>query len=85
MGQMSIDEPLGADRSAHRTRAGRAVGTPRVLGAQRVRRMSPSAASGAMAAGRGCEAMTNGDVAWIANFVQNIADDVLRDLYVRGK
>ena len=29
--------------------------------------------------------MTNGDVNWIANFIWGIADDVLRDLYVRGK
>src|SRR5262249_9249285 len=29
--------------------------------------------------------MSNGDLNWIANFVWGIADDVLRDLYVRGK
>jgi type I restriction enzyme M protein len=29
--------------------------------------------------------MTNGDVNWIANFIWGIADDVLRDLFVRGK
>ena len=29
--------------------------------------------------------MTNGDVNWIANYVWGIANDVLRDLYVRGK
>ncbi len=29
--------------------------------------------------------MTNGDVIWITNFIWGIADDVLRDLYVRGK
>ncbi len=29
--------------------------------------------------------MTNGDRNWIANFIWGIADDVLRDLYVRGK
>lgn len=29
--------------------------------------------------------MTNGDTTWIANFIWGIADDVLRDLYVRGK
>ena len=29
--------------------------------------------------------MANGDVTWIANFIWGIADDVLRDLYVRGK
>jgi len=29
--------------------------------------------------------VTNGDVTWIANFIWGIADDVLRDLYVRGK
>ena len=29
--------------------------------------------------------MSNGDLNWIANFIWEIADDVLRDLYVRGK
>ena len=29
--------------------------------------------------------MTDGDLNWIANFTWGIADDVLRDLYVRGK
>jgi type I restriction enzyme M protein len=29
--------------------------------------------------------MSNGDLNWIANFIWRIADDVLRDLYVRGK
>ena len=29
--------------------------------------------------------MTNGDLNWIANYIWGIADDVLRDLYVRGK
>lgn len=29
--------------------------------------------------------MSNGDLHWIANFIWSIADDVLRDLYVRGK
>ncbi|MGE5560453.1 MAG: type I restriction-modification system subunit M [Chloroflexota bacterium] len=29
--------------------------------------------------------MTNNDVTWITNFIWGIADDVLRDLYVRGK
>ncbi|TQE98665.1 MAG: SAM-dependent DNA methyltransferase [Spiribacter salinus] len=29
--------------------------------------------------------MTNGDVHWITNYIWGIADDVLRDLYVRGK
>ncbi|MGE5481315.1 MAG: type I restriction-modification system subunit M [Bacteroidota bacterium] len=29
--------------------------------------------------------MTNGDLNWITNFIWGIADDVLRDLYVRGK
>lgn len=29
--------------------------------------------------------MTNGDLNWIANFLWGIADDILRDLYVRGK
>jgi type I restriction enzyme M protein len=34
---------------------------------------------------RGENGVSNGDLNWIANFVWNIADDVLRDLYVRGK
>jgi type I restriction enzyme M protein len=29
--------------------------------------------------------MTNGDLNWIVNFIWGIADDALRDLYVRGK
>lgn len=29
--------------------------------------------------------MPNGDLNWIANFIWGIADDVLRDVYVRGK
>ena len=29
--------------------------------------------------------MNNGDLNWIANYIWSIADDVLRDLYVRGK
>ncbi|MEX0806400.1 MAG: class I SAM-dependent DNA methyltransferase [Candidatus Binatia bacterium] len=29
--------------------------------------------------------MANGDLNWIANFIWGIADDILRDLYVRGK
>ena len=29
--------------------------------------------------------LNNGDVNWIANYIWGIADDVLRDLYVRGK
>ena len=29
--------------------------------------------------------VVNGDFGWIANFIWGIADDVLRDLYVRGK
>src|SRR5438093_2969842 len=29
--------------------------------------------------------MSNADLNWIANFIWGIADDVLRDLYVRGK
>src|SRR5687768_3648965 len=29
--------------------------------------------------------MANGDLNWITNFIWGIADDVLRDLYVRGK
>src|SRR5881628_4087301 len=29
--------------------------------------------------------MSNGDLNWIANFIWGIADDVLRDLYVRSK
>src|ERR1700757_4054093 len=29
--------------------------------------------------------MVNGTLNWIANFIWSIADDVLRDVYVRGK
>lgn len=29
--------------------------------------------------------MANGDLNWIANFIWGIADDILRDVYVRGK
>ena len=29
--------------------------------------------------------MPNGDLNWIAGFIWNIADDVLQDVYVRGK
>jgi type I restriction enzyme M protein len=29
--------------------------------------------------------MTNNDTSWVANFIWGIADDVLRDVYVRGK
>ena len=29
--------------------------------------------------------MSNSDLNWIANYIWGIADDVLRDLYVRGK
>ena len=29
--------------------------------------------------------MSNGDLHWIASYIWGIADDVLRDLYVRGK
>ncbi len=29
--------------------------------------------------------VSNGDLGWITNFIWGIADDVLRDLYVRGK
>ncbi|MBI2999793.1 MAG: type I restriction-modification system subunit M N-terminal domain-containing protein, partial [Deltaproteobacteria bacterium] len=29
--------------------------------------------------------MSNGDLNWIANFIWGIADDVLRDLFKRGK
>lgn len=29
--------------------------------------------------------MQNGQLTWITNFIWGIADDVLRDLYVRGK
>jgi type I restriction enzyme M protein len=28
--------------------------------------------------------MNNGNLNWIANFISGIADDVLRDLYVRA-
>src|SRR6266496_2763870 len=34
---------------------------------------------------RAGEGMANGNLNWIANFIWGIADDVLRDLYVRGK
>src|SRR5213080_2125569 len=30
-------------------------------------------------------ATENGQLNWISNFIWNIADDVLRDVYVRGK
>src|SRR5208282_650804 len=33
----------------------------------------------------GGASVANGDFNWIANFIWGIADDVLRDLYVRGK
>jgi type I restriction enzyme M protein len=29
--------------------------------------------------------MANGDLTWITNFIWSLADDILRDLYVRGK
>src|SRR5215207_6079065 len=29
--------------------------------------------------------MSNGDLGWVTNFIWGIADDVLRDIYVRGK
>jgi len=29
--------------------------------------------------------VSNGDLGWITNFIWGIADDILRDLYVRGK
>jgi type I restriction enzyme M protein len=29
--------------------------------------------------------MSNNDLNWIANFIRGIADDVLRDICVRGK
>ena len=32
-----------------------------------------------------CARMSNGGLNWIANYIWGIADDVLRDLYVRGK
>ena len=34
---------------------------------------------------KGAHGMSNGDLNWIANYIWGIADDVLRDLYVRGK
>jgi type I restriction enzyme M protein len=40
--------------------------------------------SSARASQRGGGVM-NGELNWIANFIWGIADDVLRDLYVRGK
>jgi type I restriction enzyme M protein len=36
-------------------------------------------------AGRMGVAMSTGDLTWITNFLWSIADDVLRDVYVRGK
>ena len=33
----------------------------------------------------GSSHMTNGDLHWIANYIWGIADEVLRDVYVRGK
>src|SRR5208282_3570783 len=33
----------------------------------------------------GGASVANGDLGWIANFIWGIADDILRDLYVRGK
>src|SRR6266403_2146249 len=35
--------------------------------------------------GEQASSMSNADLNWIANFIWGIADDVLRDLYVRGK
>ena len=35
--------------------------------------------------GAGGVTATNGNIGWIANYIWGIADDVLRDLYVRGK
>ena len=35
--------------------------------------------------GVGAVTATNGNIGWIANYIWGIADDVLRDLYVRGK
>ncbi|HBY46790.1 MAG TPA: restriction endonuclease subunit S, partial [Chloroflexi bacterium] len=29
--------------------------------------------------------MSNGNLSWVTNFIWGIADDVLRDVYVRGK
>ena len=29
--------------------------------------------------------LKNGEMSWITNYIWGIADDVLRDLYVRGK
>jgi type I restriction enzyme M protein len=46
--------------------------------------VQPSAAAESPAHSEGKPAM-NGDYGWIANFIWGIADDVLRDLYVRGK
>src|SRR5208282_4294755 len=33
----------------------------------------------------GGASVANGDLGWIANFIWGIADDILRDVYVRGK
>jgi type I restriction enzyme M protein len=40
---------------------------------------------GDLTARTGANRLTDGDITWIANFIWGIADDVLRDVYVRGK
>ena len=42
-------------------------------------------ASSAMDVGNDGGTRVNGDLNWVTNFIWGIADDVLRDLYVRGK
>ena len=42
-------------------------------------------ASSSSGAGKRRGVAVNGDFNWIANFIWGIADDVLRDLYTRGK
>ena len=50
------------------------------------RRNDHSPVSGAPASGPKDERqVSNGDLNWIANYIWGIADDVLRDLYMRGK
>ncbi len=45
----------------------------------------PSRRIGGLERGVGERGVSNGDLNWIANYIWGIADDVLRDLYVRGK
>ena len=45
----------------------------------------PADSNGTAAGGTISMATSNADLNWIANYIWGIADDVLRDLYVRGK